>query len=75
MQLTLREIFEKYKLLQISKVAAHFGYSREWLSSLVQDRMQIKPHKKQKHLRMIQDYLREVGSELSQVEIIEPKKK
>lgn len=73
MKLTLKQTFERFPI-PISKVAYHLGYSREWLSAIAQGRLTVSQSKREQHCKMIQQYLRQIGEELSQIEIIYDKK-
>lgn len=68
MQLTLKEVFEKYPLI-VADIAYKHNYSPEWLHSLMNGRTHLRPETQRRHLDMLQAYLNQIGSELAQVQL------
>ena len=69
MKKTLKQILTEYPM-PASKIAKTFGKSREWMAGIASGAISYQT--RAQHAPAIQNYLRKIGRELSQIEIVQP---
>jgi len=69
MKKTLRMILQEYPMPG-SSIARQFNKTREWLAWVADGK--ISYHVRQEHCLAIQEYLRQMGRELAEIEIVQP---